>query len=508
MAASLKVVLLVTDVVPFNSDEAVVALMSRHILQGERPIFYYGQAYMGSLDAWTVAIVFRLIGEGVLAVRAVQIVLYLFYMITLWLLARTLFTERRIPLIVVTLAALPTVLITTYTTASLGGYGELLIMGNLILWLGYQVTWGKWQSAFGAWLALGMVGGLAFWTLGMALVYLLPVGIIILWRFRTRMAGLVLLCLVGFVIGSFPWWFYNLTHNWSALHMLIEAKPVNTSVSDHLISLLALGLPVLLGIRFPWSASLSPPLLLFINTLLYLCAGTYLVWKLRNDRETLASGTVYLLGIFMLIFTLVFLGTRFGIDASGRYLLPMYLLVVFTLALAINAAWEMRPVFGISLLLVVLTLNCIETWRAASLPDGITTQFDPITRFDNAYDAELMAFLRQEGETRGYSNYWVSFRLAFLSNEDLIYAAALPYKSDLSLASGDNRYPQYAQVVSESDRLAYITSLHPQLDGFLQDQYSALGVSFDERQIGPFHIFYNLSRAVQLSEIGLDRLSP
>ena len=52
---ALKVVLLALDAAPFNADEAVVALMARHILQGERPWFFYGQAYMGSLDAYLVA---------------------------------------------------------------------------------------------------------------------------------------------------------------------------------------------------------------------------------------------------------------------------------------------------------------------------------------------------------------------------------------------------------------------------------------------------------------------
>ncbi len=54
-ALAWKAALLVLDCVPFNADEAVVALMARHILQGERPIFFYGQAYMGSLDAYLVA---------------------------------------------------------------------------------------------------------------------------------------------------------------------------------------------------------------------------------------------------------------------------------------------------------------------------------------------------------------------------------------------------------------------------------------------------------------------
>ncbi|MCK4814771.1 hypothetical protein KA005_03295, partial [bacterium] len=62
VAVVFKIGLLLANVIPFNSDEAVVALMARHILQGSRPIFFYGQAYMGSLDAFLVAGVFKLIG--------------------------------------------------------------------------------------------------------------------------------------------------------------------------------------------------------------------------------------------------------------------------------------------------------------------------------------------------------------------------------------------------------------------------------------------------------------
>src|SRR5438128_2438006 len=73
----LKAVALAAGAVSFNSDEAIVALMARHILQGERPIFFYGQAYMGSLDAWLVAGSFSLFGQTILAIRLVQIALYL-----------------------------------------------------------------------------------------------------------------------------------------------------------------------------------------------------------------------------------------------------------------------------------------------------------------------------------------------------------------------------------------------------------------------------------------------
>jgi hypothetical protein len=44
LAAALRLLLAALQLVPFNADEAVVGLMARHILAGERPVFFYGQA--------------------------------------------------------------------------------------------------------------------------------------------------------------------------------------------------------------------------------------------------------------------------------------------------------------------------------------------------------------------------------------------------------------------------------------------------------------------------------
>jgi hypothetical protein len=72
-----KVVLVVMGAFPFNADEAIVGLMGRHILQGARPIFFYGQAYMGALDAYFAALGFQIFGVEVWVIRLVQILLFL-----------------------------------------------------------------------------------------------------------------------------------------------------------------------------------------------------------------------------------------------------------------------------------------------------------------------------------------------------------------------------------------------------------------------------------------------
>ena len=88
LAVVYKLFWLAFSAVPFNGDEAIVALMARHILQGERPIFFYGQAYLGATDAWLVALSFSIFGETVFAIRFVHILLFAGVVFTTYLLAR------------------------------------------------------------------------------------------------------------------------------------------------------------------------------------------------------------------------------------------------------------------------------------------------------------------------------------------------------------------------------------------------------------------------------------
>src|SRR4030067_3541582 len=116
VAVGLKMSLLAAGSVPFNADEAVVALMARHILQGERPVFFYGQAYMGSLDALLVAIGFYLLGEQVWVIRLVQSLLFLGVMITTYSLGVKVFGSQKTAALAVGLLVVPSGNVILYTT--------------------------------------------------------------------------------------------------------------------------------------------------------------------------------------------------------------------------------------------------------------------------------------------------------------------------------------------------------------------------------------------------------
>src|SRR4051812_39337598 len=59
VALGVRLAVLVSPLGELDADEAVVGLMARHIaFNGELPIFYYGQAYLGSLEAFSAAPLF------------------------------------------------------------------------------------------------------------------------------------------------------------------------------------------------------------------------------------------------------------------------------------------------------------------------------------------------------------------------------------------------------------------------------------------------------------------
>jgi 4-amino-4-deoxy-L-arabinose transferase-like glycosyltransferase len=507
LAIALKVALLAADAVPFNSDEAIVALMARHILQGERPAFFYGQAYMGSLDAVLIAAAFALMGESVLAVRVVQIVLFLAVLLTGYAVALRFTNSRRAALLTTLLLAFPPVLLTLYTTATLGGYGEAMLVGNLLLWwghrLGYEDIYRK-----RLWLAWGLVAGLGFWAFGLTLVYLVPVALWLLWQWRTRPWREYLVAMLGFAIGSLPWWLGNLGRvdvafaelSGEAVKSTATAGSLMGNVGMRVFNFIVLGLPALFGLRFPWSIE-GPPLWLAAPTLaLYLGALGYALR--RRDEAVARSGRLLLWSIWGALF-LGFVLTPFGGDPSGRYFLPLYLpLFIFT-AGALVALRERAGRWAWVLLGIVLVYDLSGTVKAASInPPGITTQFEAITQVDHRYDAELMDYLRAHGGTRGYSNYWVTYPIAFLSGEEILLAPRLPYKADLRYTSRDDRYPPYTQAVEQAANVVYVTTNHPKLDALLRARFEALGMEFREAQIGSYHVFYSLSRKVTPEKLG------
>lgn len=496
-----KMIWLAAGAVPFNGDEAIVALMARHILQGERPVFFYGQAYLGATDAWLVALSFAIFGESVTAIRLVHVALFAGVVFTTYLLAKRFMQTEWGARTAMLWLALPPVMLTLYTTATLGGYTEILLFGNLLL---LMVT-GDWlltgQRRSMRWSLLGLIAGFAFYTFPLILIYLIPISLWLLYRLRWKAWRSYLIAALGFAIGSAPWWLALIQSGGVQLSEMMGAAVAGTveatsfigSLGVRLIDFFYFGLSAWWGVRFPWAAGLVFPILGALAIVFYVSAVVYAIKR----------GPRLLWGMIFTLFV-TYLVTPFGGDPSGRYFLPLYVpLAIFTAMLLQRICKQNVTLAGL-ILIALLGYNVGGTWwAAATQPPGITTQFDPVTWIDHTRDQELIDFLVEHDETRGYTTYWVQTPIAFLSQERIISAARLPYHLNLGYTPRDDRYSPYTQAVRAASRAFYITVNHPPLDELIRTRLAALGVTFGEQTIGNYHVFYDLSRKVEPEELGI-----
>jgi len=380
------------------------------------------------------------------------------------------------------------------------------------------------------WGLLGLISGLGFWTFPITLAYVLPAliyALAALWRRWRALAVAGGLFSLGFALGAAPWFAYTFTHGAITLAEMTGQAISGASsplpifaVFQHLFNFLLFGPTVVWGMRAPWSAAfLALPLLPYALAI-HIGAIILVTRRLAKLGDAAAPGRWLLAGT--MAFTAAgFIFSPFGADPSGRYFLPLAVPVALFSAELLQwlrlrrrqktrrSLW--RKWFG---QLLALGLVAFYWWgnvhAAADFPPGFTTQFDAVARVDPRPLDELIQFLRANGETRGYTNYWVEYPLAFESHEDLLYVARLPYHEDFRYTARDSRLPAYEAAVAASARVAYITTRHPALDSQLRSGLTALGVEFSERNFGDYHVFYALSRRVTPEEFsfGLDCCLP
>ncbi|MCE1253919.1 MAG: hypothetical protein LWX83_10265 [Anaerolineae bacterium] len=519
VAAGWKLLLIGMGAFPFNADEAVVGLMARHITAGEWPIFFYGQAYMGSLDAIFIAGLFSFLGQSVNLIRFVQIILYLFTIITTLEIGRVGFNSLRVGLNAAWLLSIPAVNQTLYTTVSLGGYGETLLLGNLLILISLRTIRiinqdGNKKKLYAFQAGLGILSGLGVWINGLSLVFSIPavilvVGNLVVHQKKDKFLWVSILCLLtGGVLGALPWWIYASQNGIQNLIGELSGSAVNVAqnawllqTSIRLMNFFLLGLTAFLGIRPPWEIRwLVLPLIPFVIILW----GGLIVYNLRNkDDNTRKKFINYLLAGIVLVLFAGFVFTPFGNDPSGRYL--VVLLVPAALFISNNLTlMNLRNWQKIAVLLLLIVFQGVGTWQCAlNNPPGITTQFDAITVVNHQYDEELIRFLEEKNERFGYTNYWVSYPLAFLSQERIIFLARLPYHPDFRYTRRDDRYEPYRLLVKDAPKAAYITSNHPQLNNYLRKSFKGKNITWMEKQIGNYTVFYGLSEKINPEDIGL-----
>jgi hypothetical protein len=159
-----------------DGDEATVGIQAEHILRGEFPVYYYGQAYLGNIQAYVIAFLFLFTGPSVWAMRIEPILTSLLIVYLTWhfssVLAKAARLSRSASLLFMFVATLVAAFAPLYDVVEemrvTGGYIESFAVMLWLLLCAFRLTlrWGQQASRrelTWRWAGMGFLVGLGLW---------------------------------------------------------------------------------------------------------------------------------------------------------------------------------------------------------------------------------------------------------------------------------------------------------------------------------------------------------
>ncbi len=481
-----------------DSDEAIVGLMARHIVEGGPvPTFYYGQHYMGSLEPLCAAALFYLFGSSNVTLQLTPLLFSLALIVLTYELGREVggVVAARVAAL---LCAVPPVALVVWSYKARGGFIELLVIGAwailmLLRWLKTDPLNLRLPAV------ISLLLGLGWWVNNQIIYFIAPIGAIgALYLFgsvRSRQLGLsrllavLILSGVCFMLGSAPYWIYNLARGFPSLGMFGFASP--SEIGRYFVGLWTTALPIILGAKQFWNADPSLSGATVVVYLLYGVVFLTVLWSRRCSIAKLLKGEVDTraqVEIFLMLIVCVcavFSVSTFGwLSQAPRYLLPVYVGLFVVCGVWASALFRVSTVLGVGGVLAVLGVNVSSCyWGGRALPgEPVVFQRDRVQR-DHA---DLNRVLISLGISLVRTNYWIGYRLAFETGERVKFLVLQEPRQV--------RIPEYERLPEGVSQDLVPLLLVPAERASFVGALSLLGYSFDERTIGEYVLIYNLKR--------------
>ena len=415
-----------------SPDYATVVLMARHMAAGKAfPVFFYGQAYMGSLEPAVSALLCAVFGPSSFCV-CLGTTLF-----GLALLGAAAWTGRRLAGPwggVFTLLFLETTGYTwhVFMTSPHGGYAlcALLTFAALAIpaFARYPARDAEEPLPVAAAAAFGFLGGLAFWNNWLAAPAFLVGGLVLLVRLRVRLFSprLLVALLVPFFLGSLPWWLWMVRNGGGALNL--QAGGMRPPGFVGLGDVLSREIPRYWGLLkeshafwrgpIPWTGFLS------------IAAG---VAALALRTAASARRFAWSCAIYVVLFHAVYAHSSFGAVETPRYLVPLVApyAVLAGAGLAALLAWRPHARwtrFLPAALVAVLVLARIGLVAPTSL--GVAARQLPAVAKRGASAIAQWRALAADSELKGRPGYtdFRNFGANWMSDESLCLVSATRWR--------------------------------------------------------------------------------
>ncbi|MEV1286450.1 hypothetical protein [Micromonospora sp. NPDC049679] len=487
--------LILTGTPPTNSDEATIGLAALHIAGGhDFPVFFYGQHYMGTVEAYLAAPFVAVVGPSPLALRIPTLLLYAAFLIAAYHLSRRLFTPGFAVATVGLLAFAADRTVKNQLIAG-GGYPEVSPAAVTLLLLAAALGMGATRRrllAFGAW---GLVAGLLVWNHWLGLPYLAAATVVLIIGCGRELRGHAgALTLGAFLLGAAPLIGHNLVAPLSqsspVVFLRLNGADDHASWPDRLFGGVLEGLPLGTGLCAPsrcapWQLWWAPVFLLLAAAAGYL----YLAAARRTEgpervRQSARLALVAAGVVSLISYARSPAAAETPIE-SARYLslllvsIPAVLWPLWTLATRAGPAWR-RLTAAAPIAALAATMAVATVMLAAEVP----AYAERARRQD-----ELVGALDRLGVTRFYTEYWSCNWVVFATGERVVCAVL----GD-DLRPGMNRYRPYRDVVAQADAPAYVAPVASDFDRNVARHLAIATVPFTVDEAAGYRIYRPAAR--------------
>jgi hypothetical protein len=446
-----------------DSDEAITALMSKHIAEGKQPpLYFYGAFFQGSFPQHYTALFFRLFGYSIfLAKLSAYLAFAAFLGIQFFLLKKAFSFGFACAAGLFYVFPWEHLVRASFDLAS--GFPVVLLLGSLIFFLTLGVVFDdkpRWTAA------LGFLLGLAFWTHQISIIFCVSVAPFLIYKFRARLKN-YLAPAVYFLVGCFPLVLNEFARGFPIVRVFFLGQSGSVGAGK-----LSRARRLLLAL---FSSGPSPA------SLVYLCviaAGVLTVIFFVTKRKAMSASLIFV-AYFISFMGIYLLSQSSGTDVI-RYLYILYIAVpVLLVAPFLWIRSRLKYFAAAAFLILVFLLSQANT----------SSGYFAEVKANQAAFSKGLAAMAETGEKYWISDFWTSYLLTSLSKEKIIVASY----------SVRRYYPYELWYWSEGrNNWVFSRAFHDQelYANVLPDVLDRLGVRYKKKEADGFTLVYRIEQAV------------
>ncbi len=466
-------------------DEAVSGEMALHILKGEHQLFFWGQPYMGSLDAYLISVVILFLGPSTMALRLSDTLVSVFM---LFLVNRigTLAADWKAGLLAAAFWALGPLYLSVIGSLTTGGHVESCAFSAFIILSFPLLVIRSPKNPVALSCLIGIMAGLAWWSSLLSAPFLLAGALwLAISRPRLLLGKIPWTGLAGFFLGSAPFWLWEWLHDfstfnffqsqgvalsrhfWSGLYIVLRSSLFQSFLGDWWDGQTVLpSVPPFLA----WAVFLLIYLPAFFLSLLIMVQWVRRIIALQNpfrDPRDLVAAAFW-------IILLTFSTSEQGSHGSLRYSLSLYIPFTILLALWLGKLFRFQRALGGAALIGLLGFNLFLHYLFIEKNKNLP--FRPVD--------QLVRVLRDHGLSYAYADNRIAQVLTFESGGKIICA---DYEG--------MRNFNYLQVVNSAPagKVAIIThkTLGNPYPSTMAASLQLLGGAYKQEEVGEYVLWYD-----------------